>query len=306
MDTTELARAEFVRGLELEALGTERLWCNTLMAAFGEAGLQLGSCYVVAGSIVSFSDRVAGQQKADLLNSTLLAQLAANRRCDRERETLNWYDVYRRVLWGVGWQSGTRSLPRTSVNAQAALAALSGIPVMPVRPTRPSSPGLPTRPRGPIGLSNSPFTKLSPTQPRFTADEAVLRILEKSGDERAAAATKASLEALRGLGDRDRRVVIFESSSHSSGRGNFQIVSAACGADLVIWMTLVAMFFTSDERVPRLLSHTFGRTGTQMFQASDTMALSPTDYDGVREQVIEQLGDQASAYIAEIPIGGQP
>ena len=105
------------------------------------------------------------------------------------------------------------------------------------------------------------------------------------------------------FGDGDRRVVIFESSSHSSGRGNFQIVSASCGSDLVLRMTLVAVFFTTDESVSRVMSFNFARSSTQLFQARDMMMLSPADYDKVREQVIEQLGDQASAYIAELPSG---
>jgi hypothetical protein len=305
MDASEPIGAEYVRRLEIEVLGSDRLWRSGYSAALAETGPQPGSSFVVAASIVSFADGVTGQQKEDLLNSTLLAQLAANRRYDRERDTLNWYDAYRSALRGVGWRSETTSsanrLPG-AVGIRATAAAVLG--VMPARPTTPLQPILRNQPGVPIGVvPRFPFTRVTAAQPRFTADQAVLDVLRKNGGERAATATGRSLDTLRSLNDRDRRVVIFESSSHSSGRGNFQIVSASCESDLVLRMTLVAVFFTTDESVSRVMSFNFARGSTQLYQARDMMTLNPADYDKVREQVIEQLGDQASAYIAELPSG---
>lgn len=37
------------------------------------------------------------------MNSTLLAQLAANKKFDRETDTANWYSEYANVLETVGW-----------------------------------------------------------------------------------------------------------------------------------------------------------------------------------------------------------
>lgn len=59
--------------------------------------------YVDAGSLVSFVAGLSGQNQADVLNSTLLAQLAANKKFDREADTKNWYQYYRTVLENVGW-----------------------------------------------------------------------------------------------------------------------------------------------------------------------------------------------------------
>lgn len=53
--------------------------------------------------IASFVDGVTGQQKIDVLNSTLLAQLAANYRFDREENPVEWTKFYRIVLENVGW-----------------------------------------------------------------------------------------------------------------------------------------------------------------------------------------------------------
>lgn len=274
----------FVENLVLEALGSDQLWRSGASAALADPGPQPRSAYVAAASVVSFADGVAGQQKEDLLNSTLLAQLAANRRADREKDTLNWYEAYRTVLRGVGWRSG------------ATQTGAAGRPMAPRPGAVPDQPGMPAR------LPGSAFTRVIAAQPRFTAADVVIAALRKADGERTASVTGSLLEMLRRLPDRDRRVVIFETSSHSAGRGNFQIVSASCGSDRVLRMTIVAVFFTTEESVPRVMSFAFGR-GVQMYQACDAMTLRPSDYDPVREQVIQQLGDQASAYIAELPGG---
>lgn len=59
--------------------------------------------YVVDGSLVSFVAGLDGQNKSDVLNSTLLAQLAANKKFDREKQTEDWYKYYQSVLEPLGW-----------------------------------------------------------------------------------------------------------------------------------------------------------------------------------------------------------
>jgi hypothetical protein len=61
------------------------------------------SAYVNAASVVSFVSGVSSINQTDVLNSTLLAQLAANKKFDRETDTVNWYKFYRSVLENVGW-----------------------------------------------------------------------------------------------------------------------------------------------------------------------------------------------------------
>ena len=61
------------------------------------------SAYVNAGSVVSFVSGVSSRSQTDVLNTTLLAQLAANKKFDRETDTVNWYKFYRSVLENVGW-----------------------------------------------------------------------------------------------------------------------------------------------------------------------------------------------------------
>jgi hypothetical protein len=59
--------------------------------------------YVAAGSVMSFVSGVSSRTQADVLNTTLLAQLAANKKFDRELATVDWYKFYRNVLENVGW-----------------------------------------------------------------------------------------------------------------------------------------------------------------------------------------------------------
>lgn len=59
--------------------------------------------YVDAGSTISFVAGVSPESQDDVLNSTLLAQLAANKKYDREKDTQNWYRFYTDTLGQVGW-----------------------------------------------------------------------------------------------------------------------------------------------------------------------------------------------------------
>jgi hypothetical protein len=54
-------------------------------------------------SIVSFVSSVNGQSREDILNSTLIAQLAANKKHPIEKNLKAWYDKYVEVLRNIGW-----------------------------------------------------------------------------------------------------------------------------------------------------------------------------------------------------------
>jgi hypothetical protein len=61
------------------------------------------SANAVDGSTVAFVTGFPLLQKTDLLNSALLAQLAANYAFDRENATDQWYRKYVEVLENLGW-----------------------------------------------------------------------------------------------------------------------------------------------------------------------------------------------------------
>ena len=66
----------FVDALEVEVLSPPMIPAGAALSGGASAAVD-------AGSVVAFTDALDGQQKADVLNSTLLAQLAANSRHDR-------------------------------------------------------------------------------------------------------------------------------------------------------------------------------------------------------------------------------
>jgi len=61
------------------------------------------SACVDAGSLITFSGGISEQDQADVKNSCLLAQLAADKKFDREEQTEQWYKFYAKVLEYAGW-----------------------------------------------------------------------------------------------------------------------------------------------------------------------------------------------------------
>ncbi|KAL6304732.1 hypothetical protein BKA93DRAFT_825611 [Sparassis latifolia] len=67
----------------------------------GPKGLPEGSGAVNAGSVQSFVGNLSQLNKEDVLNSTLLAQLAANMASPDDKT--EWYKKYKEVLENLGW-----------------------------------------------------------------------------------------------------------------------------------------------------------------------------------------------------------
>jgi len=61
------------------------------------------SAQVNAGSLTSFTERLSGDSKADVKNSTLFAQLASDYAFDRYTAPMDWYKNYTSVLGQIGW-----------------------------------------------------------------------------------------------------------------------------------------------------------------------------------------------------------
>src|ERR1700741_1147583 len=59
--------------------------------------------FLNAKSLVSFASAVEGQQRKDVLNSVLLAQLAANKHFPDEEQSKDWYEHFVSVLNRLGW-----------------------------------------------------------------------------------------------------------------------------------------------------------------------------------------------------------
>lgn len=104
---TTLDRIQFIEDLDLAdpaAFGVqaiERLNGGT-PDYDKDAFVCLGSTVTAAPSATP-GQELTEQNKADVLNSTLLAQLAATNKYDRHKEAMKWYEFYRTVLENIGW-----------------------------------------------------------------------------------------------------------------------------------------------------------------------------------------------------------
>lgn len=58
---------------------------------------------VVGSEVVAFAEGVPGAFRQDLANSTLLAQLVANRAVPDKTRIFDWYDAYFDALANIGW-----------------------------------------------------------------------------------------------------------------------------------------------------------------------------------------------------------
>jgi hypothetical protein len=106
--TEQLAREVGLRGLEDEADPVLDLPLEEEQPATGA---------VVGNLIESFVDGVTGQQKYDVLNSSLLAQLAANARANRTQDPVGWSNAYGTVLMNIAWVVPSFSFRNLSTSA---------------------------------------------------------------------------------------------------------------------------------------------------------------------------------------------
>lgn len=100
------------------------------------------SAQVNAGSLTSFTERLSGQNRSDVKNSTLFAQLAANKAFDRYKQPMDWYKKYIDVLGLIGWNqpaftfdtyrsgSSTVELDKAVLGILAAIATANEIAIV--------------------------------------------------------------------------------------------------------------------------------------------------------------------------------
>lgn len=219
-----------------------------------KAGSEKPAGYVAGGSLVSFVAGVPEQNQRDVLNSTLLAQLAADKRFGREANPGDWYRFYVDVLGKSGW-----------------------------------------------GVQGFDFQAYTSKKPSFTADEVVLEIAAATLTGNELAVITATLDALKKLPKEDGRLQLFDHSSRRERQGNFQII--VCNeSDGDVAMKNMAFTFSSDENVTSVLFFTFASASTRFRQAAQAQRLNQRLYASVRQSVLEKLGGNARASIADLDI----
>lgn len=90
--------SEFVRALELPLAQSQD-------ALSAEDALQAGktNATVVGSDVISFTSEVKQEMRQAIIDSALLAQLAATRKVSDEARIYDWYDAYFDTLKNVGW-----------------------------------------------------------------------------------------------------------------------------------------------------------------------------------------------------------
>lgn len=97
--SAEQAR-RYVQKLQLPAQAKGREGLETVDYAFDAAKNQ---AMVVGSDIVSFVQGVTPEQREDIVNSSLLAQLGAKKKVTDPTQIYDWYNVYFDVLSQIGW-----------------------------------------------------------------------------------------------------------------------------------------------------------------------------------------------------------
>ena len=89
---------QYVRDLEVKQTDPRSRQERSTLFSQGKA-----QGFTDAGSLVSFTENLQDQDVADVLNSTLLAQLAADHKFNRQEQIDDWNKFYIDVLQHVGW-----------------------------------------------------------------------------------------------------------------------------------------------------------------------------------------------------------
>ena len=136
----------------------------------------------------------------------------------------------------------------------------------------------------------------------FMIDKVVLDVLGALVTGPELAVVTATLNALRSLGKDDRPIVIFDTQSHDESHGHFQ-VGVVRESDGVPVLAAGAFSFDADQRVDHILWFHFRHASTRFYKATDSLELDRQVYSGVRDQVLDKLGDRAAKYVAALDLG---
>lgn len=94
---------EFVRSIDLS--GTPRgILIQDAAATAGEVfDKAKAQAQVVGSGVFSFAQGVTADVREAISDSALLAQLVANKQASAEKNPLDWFEVYSKVLQNIGW-----------------------------------------------------------------------------------------------------------------------------------------------------------------------------------------------------------
>lgn len=134
-------------------------------------------------------------------------------------------------------------------------------------------------------------------------DQAVLTILGGLATANEIAMVTATMNALEGLSDDSKQMTVWDSKSSDGSQGNFQILPCTREDNGDVAMILTGMQFVAHHSETRFLWFSWSSDSIKIEKAAARFVLNEDIYEEVREAIVERLGDRATKYVAEIPLG---
>ncbi|PFX14172.1 hypothetical protein AWC38_SpisGene21696 [Stylophora pistillata] len=217
---------------------------------------------VVAGSTAAFTSNVSGQQLLDVQNSTLFAQLAADKKYPKGEQVKDWYDFYVQVLGKLGWvkqdfhftkyKSQQASFKLSEVTLELLRALIGGNEELlsVVKATldnlAKSQDGLILFSNNSTSSNNGRFQILPCTVTNDQISDVVIDIFSEAlkVDRVEKGALKDTIKSIEKY---KTALALFESSSIESNRGNFHILAFTVDKNEQISTSLLGCYFPSTE-----------------------------------------------------------
>jgi hypothetical protein len=208
-------------------------------------------------SLVSFASSVSEQNRNDVLQSTLLAQLAANHQVQGESDeskVLKWYTYFLDTLSKTGWI-----------------------------------------------ISGSDIQNYEAKDSSYEVDNIIIDILMAAFGSTYITIIKKTLEAIKTMGDDDRKIQAFKKNVNEISKGGFQIALANEEGGIVS-IKIGTFFLTSSHEMEKVFFFKTEKDKTSLQYISKTATLSSKAYSAIRELIDKKLEDHLQTSVAEIKI----
>ncbi|WP_413793866.1 MULTISPECIES: hypothetical protein [unclassified Pseudomonas] len=223
------------------------------------------SVFINAGVIAILSPGMAGQEKNDVLDSVLFAQLVANKKYPAYAQAPNWYDEYRDVLKN-GWLQKTAAWDNFTLDEQSNFSAAHW-----------------------LGRRLGDY--VDPT-----VAEEVTRLLSRVGQ---LPGTLPAIEQLREQTCKPKEPTPLSATEEAAGRVCLQVILARQGPLL---SSVSLSYETTQPAISNPLgqclsvANVVGHLQSRCFQANLSKAL----YDPLRGAIVQKLRDKPTKHVFDI------
>lgn len=206
----------------------------------------------------SFAADLNEQQKSDVLNSTLLAQLAADKAYPKDEhgryDVKGWYNKFSEVLLNLGWVSQNTAFWQYKIHGKS-----------------------------------------------FTADKAILEIINGLLQNNALLLAQATINALKNLPENDSKLTLFKFNTCSDQMGNISL-GVCTQKNSLIEYNFAALYLETKKNFKQILFIDFSTSDFKLFAGTNTITLNPDVYSVVRDQVAQKLHDRVGSYLTGLDI----